>query len=92
MKPKKLTDLEIAIKLEEIEAEETIKQTVVEYLFQELWDTPKDKFVWQSILKQAKEYEKNQIIHAFASGWLTEPNVHIGKEMQNYYKNKFKNK
>jgi len=69
-----------------------MNQTAVEYLFQELWDTPKDKFVWQSILKQAKEYEKNQIIHAFGSGWVTDSNVHIGKEMQNYYKNKFKNK
>jgi hypothetical protein len=36
------------------------KQTAVEYLFEQLWDTPKDKFVWQSILKKAKEVEKEK--------------------------------
>jgi hypothetical protein len=36
------------------------KQTAVEYLFEQLWDAPKDKFVWQSILKKAKEMEEKQ--------------------------------
>ena len=30
------------------------KQTAVEWLFQQLWETPKDKLTWYSILKEAK--------------------------------------
>jgi hypothetical protein len=36
------------------------KQTAVEYLFEQLWDTPKDKLTWYSILKKAKEMEKEK--------------------------------
>ena len=42
-----------------------MKQTAVDWLFQELWETPKDKFNWQSILKEAKQMEKEQIEDAF---------------------------
>ena len=38
-----------------------MKQTAVDWLFQELWDTPKDKFTWQMILKEAKKKEKNRL-------------------------------
>lgn len=31
--------------------------TSVEFLFNELWETPKDKLTWHSILKKAKEME-----------------------------------
>ena len=31
--------------------------TSIEWLFNELWETPKDKFTWYSILKKAKEME-----------------------------------
>lgn len=31
--------------------------TTVEWLFNELWNTDKDKFTWHSILKKAKEME-----------------------------------
>ena len=44
------------------------KQTAVDYLFEQLWDTPKDKFVWQSILSKAKEMEKEQIIKSNRDG------------------------
>jgi hypothetical protein len=47
-----------------------MKQTAVDYLFQELWDTPKDKFQWQSILKKAKEIEIQQIKEATINGIL----------------------
>jgi len=36
------------------------KQTVVEWLFKQLWDEPKDKLKWYAILKHAKEMEKHQ--------------------------------
>jgi hypothetical protein len=39
-----------------------MKQTSVEWLFQQLWETPKDKLTWHSILEQAKAMEKEQII------------------------------
>ena len=44
------------------------KQTAVEYLFEQLWDAPKDKLTWYSILKKAKEMEKEQIINARIDG------------------------
>ena len=40
------------------------KQTSVDWLFEKLWETPKDKFTWHSILEQAKEMEKKQIMDA----------------------------
>jgi hypothetical protein len=36
------------------------QQTAVEYLFEQLWETPKDKLTWHTILKKAKEMEKEQ--------------------------------
>ena len=36
------------------------QQTAVEYLFEQLWETPKDKFTWNAILEKAKEMEKEQ--------------------------------
>ena len=44
------------------------KTTAVEYLFEKLWETPKDKLTWNSILEQAKEMEKQNIINAYESG------------------------
>jgi len=45
-----------------------MKQTAVDWLFTQLWETPRDKFTWQSILKEAKEMEKEQIKNAFIEG------------------------
>jgi hypothetical protein len=45
-----------------------MKKTPVELLFDALWTAPKDKFVWQSILKQAKEVEKQEIMIAYDCG------------------------
>lgn len=39
-------------------------QTAVEWLFEKLWEEPRDKFTWYSILRKAKEIEKEQIISA----------------------------
>jgi hypothetical protein len=46
-----------------------MKQTAVEYLFEQLWETPKDKFNWYSILEQAKKMEKEQIMEAHNQGY-----------------------
>jgi hypothetical protein len=36
------------------------RKTAVEWLFQKLWNTPQDKFIWHIILEEAKEMEKEQ--------------------------------
>jgi hypothetical protein len=45
-----------------------MKQTTVEFIYQELWQAPKDKWMWQMILNQAKEMEKLEIESAYDSG------------------------
>ena len=44
-----------------------MKQTATEWLFAQLWEEPKDKFTWQTILKKAKKLERKQIIYAHAA-------------------------
>lgn len=34
--------------------------TATEWLFKKLWETPKDKFTWHSILNKAQEKENHQ--------------------------------
>ena len=63
-----------------------MKQTAVEWLFEKLWNTDKDKFTWYAILKQAKEMEKDQIIDAFGDGAMD--TLKLGKEYYNYLYNK----
>ena len=41
------------------------QQTAIDWLFQQLWETPKDKLTWYSILKEAKAMKKEQIINTF---------------------------
>ena len=48
------------------------KQTAVEYLFEQLWETPKDKFTWHSILKKAKEMEEQEKEIMFSEQQLIE--------------------
>lgn len=45
-----------------------MKQTAVDYLFEKLWEMPKDKFVWQHYFKKAKEMEREQIQDAYWDG------------------------
>ena len=70
-----------------------MKQTAVEYLFEKLWNEPKDKLTWNAILEQAKEMEKNKIINAAARGYLAMPerfNLEDAKEYgQQYYNNTY---
>ena len=66
-----------------------MKQTAVEYLFEQLWETPKDKFNWNTILSKAKEMEKEQIIYAYEDGMLnTEMNGTFTGEI--YYNENYK--
>jgi len=44
-------------------------KTPVRQLFDELWETPKDKFVWHAILKEALEKEKEIICQVYIDGF-----------------------
>jgi len=65
-------------------------QTAVEWLFEKLWEEPRDKFTWYSILRKAKEIEKGQIIEAFDEGQEYEYQYHINSapkfDSETYYK------
>jgi hypothetical protein len=39
-----------------------MKQTAVEYLFEKLWDAPKDKFAWRYSLTKAKNIEEYNLL------------------------------
>jgi hypothetical protein len=45
-----------------------MKETAVDWLFQKLWDNPKDKLTWYKILINAKEIERKQIVEAYLAG------------------------
>lgn len=46
------------------------KQTAVEWLFEKLWETPKDKLTWYAILKQTKAMEKEQMDKISKDWWV----------------------
>jgi hypothetical protein len=70
-----------------------MKQTATEFLFEKLWNEPKDKLTWNAILEQAKEMDKNNIINAAARGYLSMPerfNLEDAKDYgQQYYNNTY---
>lgn len=39
-----------------------MSKTATEWLFEQLWDSPKDKLTWNAILEQAKEIHRQQYI------------------------------
>lgn len=63
--------------------------TPVKSLFRTLWDTPKDKFAWQSALYDALQFEKKAIESAYVMGRV-ESDIPSNREnwrinAQNYY-------
>lgn len=61
------------------------KQTAVDWLFEQLWDTPKDKFEWHAILAKAKEIHKEEIIKA----WIATDNELQVIAAERYYREKY---
>lgn len=51
-----------------------MKEASVEWLFNKLWETPKDKFEWQAILKEAKDKHEVEIIRGTTRGFLAASN------------------
>ena len=45
-----------------------MKQTSVDWMFDQLWETPKDKLAWFKILMESEEMHKEQIIDARIDG------------------------
>lgn len=41
--------------------------TATQWLFEKLWDTPKDKFEWYAILKEADKKFQDAVIEAYES-------------------------
>ena len=62
-------------------------QTSVEWLFEKLWNQPKDKFTWYSIMDEAKEMHKQEIIDA----WIATDNELQRLAAEKYYQETFKN-
>ena len=52
--------------------------TSIELLFNKLWEEPKDKLTWNSILEEAKEMHKQEIIDAYEQGSDDEIVAYIG--------------
>ena len=63
--------------------------SAIDWLFEELWETPKDKLTWYSLLKEAKQMEKEQIIKSFKSGAFY-PGYEL--ESEQYYWENYENK
>lgn len=64
------------------------KETAVDWMFDQLWETPKDKLAWFKILSNAKEIEKEQIEDAYWDG------IFYGEFLdgQGYYNENYGNK
>ena len=62
------------------------QQTATEWLFEQLWDEPRDKFTWYAILSKAEEMMEGQICNAYVDG-LEGP--YIGAE--EYYNKTYNN-
>jgi hypothetical protein len=69
-----------------------MKQTSVDWLFEQLWETPKDKLTWYSIFEKAKEMEKEQIMTAFTQGDIFGADFFDGVNItaENYYNETYK--
>ena len=64
--------------------------TSTQWLFEKLWETPKDKLTWFAILKLAKEMEKQQHSDTWEDGMMSD-NGFFG-DFEQYYNKTFKNK
>lgn len=71
--------------------QELAKQTATEWLFEQLWNTDKDKFIWYGLLKQAEEMFEQQIMDAYRVGKVeaTLPSEKLTTGEQ-YYQETFK--
>lgn len=64
-----------------------MKQTAVEWLFQQLWNEPKDKFTWYALREKAIQMEKQQIMQAVYDSMGTNFDPSMGRAEQYYNEN-----
>ena len=67
-----------------------MKQTAVEWYFTELWNAPKDKFIWHTILIKANAMFNEQIKDAHLNGqseWDIKGLADINKKLAEQYYN-----
>ena len=62
-----------------------MNETAVDWLFQKLWDNPKDKLTWYKILIDAKEIERKQIVEAH--GYQRNTTIKANGDILLYLKN-----
>ena len=62
-----------------------MKQTAVDWMFDQLWETPKDKLAWFKILMEAEEMHKEQITDAYNHGQQIPPFEYAEKYYQETY-------
>jgi len=48
--------------------------TSIDWLFENLWEEPKDKLTWHSNLEQAKEMHKQEIIDCYNTSFIMRGN------------------
>jgi hypothetical protein len=59
--------------------------TSLNWLFEKLWDLPKDKFTWYCVLEESKEMHKKEIINAYKAD-----SFHVALEdAEQYYQETF---
>jgi hypothetical protein len=69
-----------------------MKQTAVDWMFDQLWETPKDKLAWFKILMEAEEMYKEQMIE-FSNSFYDECGMQYGgleKSAEQYYNETYK--
>ena len=65
-------------------------KTAVEWLFEKLWDEPKDKFTWYALRAQAKQMEREEIEKAYRSG-IVDKTVFNSDKSKTYYQETYDN-
>jgi hypothetical protein len=63
-----------------------MKQTAVDWMFDQLWETPKDKLAWFKILMEAKEMERKQIKDSYSAGVWEIGCFNRNPDAKEYYK------
>lgn len=72
-----------------------MSKTATEWLFEKLWETPKDKLTWNALLEKAKEIHKQQAIEDMYKMQIIDDvdldgNVDfIFNNIEHYYKQKY---
>jgi hypothetical protein len=67
------------------------KQTSVDTLFERLWDTPKDKWEWNAVLKEIRGVHKQEMKDLYLAHVAKTPRLReiFEKQFEEYYTNTF---